>query len=65
MSLIALEHRRTHTNEVESRFKADNVILNIKSQFESNSPLEELLFRICEQKLMKTAQEKQPLADLS
>ena len=57
MAIFIIERQRKNPYEVRSKIRANNVILNVVSQFESNSPLDELLFRISEQKILKAAHE--------
>jgi hypothetical protein len=58
MEITILERLRKNPCEVISKVKANNIIFNVKSKFESNSSLNELLFRISEQKIIKTVHEK-------
>ena len=57
MEIVILERLQKNPCEVISKVKANNIIFNIKSKFESNSSLDELLFCISEQKILKAVHE--------
>ncbi|MCL2775330.1 MAG: hypothetical protein FWD71_18595 [Oscillospiraceae bacterium] len=58
MKIVVLERLNNNSREVKSKIRAGNIILNITSQFESNSQVSELLFRLSEQKILKTVHEE-------
>ena len=58
MEIVVLERLQKNSCEIISKIKINNTVFNLKSKFESNSPLDELLFHISEQKILKAAHEK-------
>jgi hypothetical protein len=54
IKIYVLERNKKNSREVQSTIRANNIILNITSKFEGNSSVDELLFRMSEQKIMKT-----------
>ena len=64
MEIVVLERLLQNSKKVHSRVRADKIILNITSEFDGNSQMSELLFRISEQKVLKIIHEETAVGKL-